>query len=177
LVPLGALREPLDGLARASAFLISRYDEVPSTKAIEAVLRRYNAAAPIFHARTAPANWRDSAGVEFELDFFKDKRAVAFCGLGNPQAFWKTLRRLNIEPAACYAYEDHHQYTPSEIRRLAQHAGDMGADVLLTTVKDAVNLPGDYPAIVGKVKLYWLEIRTEIDRREELFGLIRQKCV
>jgi 3-deoxy-D-manno-octulosonic-acid transferase len=177
LVPLGALREPLEGLDRASALLITRSDEVPTTKAIEAELRRYNAAAPIFHARTVPANWRDSAGVEFELDLFKENRVVAFCGLGNPQAFWKTLRRLNIEPVACYAYEDHHQYTPVEIRRLAQHARDLGADVLLTTAKDAVNLPADYPAIVGKLKFYWLDIRTEIDRREELFGLIRQKCV
>jgi len=174
LVPLGALREPLDGLARAGAFLITRSDEVPSTNALESVLRRYNAAAPIFNARTVPANWRDGDGVEFELDLFKDNRVVAFCGLGNPQAFWKTLRRLNIEPAACYEYEDHHQYTPAEIRRLAQHASDVGADVLLTTAKDAVNLDGDFAAIVGKVKLYWLEIRTEIDRKEELFSLIRQ---
>jgi 3-deoxy-D-manno-octulosonic-acid transferase len=177
LVPLGRLREPLDGLARASAFLITRADEVPTTKPIESVLCGYNAAAPVFHARTVPAQWRDADGAEFEPDRFKDQRAVAFCGLGNPQAFWKTLRRLNIEPAACYAYEDHHQYTPSEIRRLAQHARDLGADALLTTAKDAVNLDPDYAAIMGKVKLYWLGIRTEIDRREELFSLIRQKLV
>jgi len=179
LVPLGRLREPLDGLARASAFLITRADEVPTTRAIESVLRGYNAAAPIFHARTVPARWRDAGGVEFEPDRFKDKRTVAFCGLGNPQAFWKALRRLHIEPLACYEYEDHHLYTPSEIRRLAQHARDLGADALLTTAKDAVNLDADYPSIIGKVeiKLYWLDIGTEIDRGEELFSLIRQKLV
>jgi 3-deoxy-D-manno-octulosonic-acid transferase len=177
LVPLGGLREPLDGLARASAFLITRADEVPATRAIESVLRGYNAAAPIFQARTVPTKWRDAGGVEFEPDRFKDHRAVAFCGLGNPQAFWRTLRRLNIEPVTCYEYEDHHQYTPAEIRRLAQHARDLGADVLLTTAKDAVNLDANYPAIVGKVKLYWLEIRTEFDRKEELFSLIRQLVV
>ena len=65
LVPLGRLREPLDGLARASAFVITRADEVPNTKAIESVLRRYNAAAPVFQARTVPARWRDAAGAEF----------------------------------------------------------------------------------------------------------------
>jgi 3-deoxy-D-manno-octulosonic-acid transferase len=177
LVPLGRLREPLDGLARASAFLITRADEVPTTRAIESVLRGYNAAAPIFHARTVPAKWRDAEGAEFEPNRFQDKRTVAFCGLGNPQAFWKTLRRLHIEPLTCYEYEDHHLYTPSEIRRLAQHALDVGADALLTTAKDAVNLDADYPSIVGKVKLYWLAIGTGIDRREELFSLIRQKLV
>jgi 3-deoxy-D-manno-octulosonic-acid transferase len=172
LVPLGGLREPLDGLARASAFLITRADEAVNTKAIESVLRRYNAAAPIFHARTIPAKWRDAGGAEWEPDNFKNSRAVAFCGLGNPQAFWKTLRRLDIEPLNCYEYDDHHQYTPAEIRRLGQHARDVGADVLLTTAKDAVNLDADYPVIVDPVKLYWLDIRTEIERREELFSLI-----
>ena len=174
LVPLGGLREPLGGLSRADAFLITRADEVPNTKAIESVLRRYNAAAPVFQARTVAAKWRNAEGAGFEPDLFQGNRAVAFCGLGNPQAFWKTLRRLNIEPVARYEYEDHHQYTPAEIRRLARHAHDMGADMLLTTAKDAVNLDADYPAIAGDMKLYWLEIGTEIERKEELFGLIRR---
>ena len=173
LVPLGGLREPLDGLARADAFLITRADEAPNMKAIESVLRGYNSAAPIFHARTVPVRWRDGGEIGFEPEFFKDNRTVAFCGLGNPQAFWKTLRRLGIEPVARYEYEDHHQYTPAEIRRLARHVRDMGADVLLTTAKDAVNLDADYRAIAGEVKLFWLEIGTEIERREELFSLIR----
>ena len=174
LVPVGRLREPLNGLARASAFLITRSDEAPNTKAIESVLRHYNFAAPIFHARTVPAKWSDGDGTEFDPNSFKANRVVAFCGLGNPQAFRKTLRRLGIDPLACYEYEDHHQYTPSEIRRLAQHARDMGANVLLTTAKDAVNLDADYPAIVGDVKLCWLEVGTEIDGMGELLSLIRQ---
>ena len=40
LLPLGRLREPLEGLARASAFLITRSDEAPNTVAISAVLHR-----------------------------------------------------------------------------------------------------------------------------------------
>jgi 3-deoxy-D-manno-octulosonic-acid transferase len=179
LVPLGRLREPLSGLSRASAFVITRSNEAPNTKAIESVVRRYNSAAPVFRARTVPAQWRDAAGGRFEpgqfQNLFKDTRAVAFCGLGNPQAFWKTLRRLGIEPVACYEYDDHHQYTPAEIRRLAQHARDVGAKALLTTAKDAVNLDANYPAIIGGIKLYWLEIRTEIDSHEELLSLIRIK--
>jgi hypothetical protein len=50
----------------------------------------------------------------------------------------------------------------------------MGADMLLTTAKDAVNLDADYPAIMGNVKLRWLDIGTEIDGREELLSLILQ---
>ncbi len=176
LVPLGGLREPLSGLARATAFLMTRADEAPNTKAIEAVVRRYNATAPIFRARTVPLRWRDSAGTEFKADLFKGKHVVAFCGLGNPQAFWETLRRLGIEPVAQYEYEDHHHYTPAEIRLLAQHARDMRADIVLTTEKDEINLDTHYPSIMGEIKLYRLEIGTEVDREQDLFGLIYQRC-
>ena len=179
LLPLGRLREPLKGLARADALLITRANEVPNTNAIEAVLRRYNPSAPIFCAETIPCKWRAADGSEFDPDQFpgviKGLRAIAFCGLGNPQAFWRTLRRGGFEPLACYEYEDHHHYTPLEIRRLARHATDMGARALLTTAKDAVNLDREYPTIIGALKLYWLEVRTEIDRREELLDLIRSR--
>jgi tetraacyldisaccharide 4'-kinase len=175
LVPLGSLREPLSGLARANAFVITRADEAPNVKAIEFVLRRYNPVAPIFHARTVPEKWRGIDGAVLEPEAFRNRHVVAFCGLGNPRAFWKTLRRLGIEPLGCYEYDDHHQYTPSELRRLARHARDLGAEALLTTEKDGVNLDPDYTAIVGDVKLYRLEIKTEIDRKEDLFRLIRQK--
>jgi 3-deoxy-D-manno-octulosonic-acid transferase len=178
LLPLGRLREPLGGLARASAFLITRANEAPNTEAIETVLRGYNAAAPVFRSRTVACQWRTPDGAVVALDHLADLAsevgAVGFCGLGNPQAFWRTLKAIGIRPMASYAYPDHHQYTPLEIRRLARHARDLGAGLLLTTAKDAVNLPADYPAIIGSLKLRWLEVRTEIERSEELFRLIRQ---
>jgi 3-deoxy-D-manno-octulosonic-acid transferase len=172
LVPLGRLRGPLEGLERASAFLITRADEAANTRAIEAVLRRYNAEAPVFCARTTARNWRNPDGEALAPDRLKNVRSVAFCGLGNPQSFWRTLDRIGIEPLSCYEYEDHHQYTPSEIRRLAQHARDIGAEALLTTPKDAVNLDTDYRSIIGSLKLYWLEIGIEIEERKKLLDLI-----
>jgi len=178
LLPLGRLREPLSGLARADAFLITRADEVPNTRAIEAVLRGYNSTAPIFRTHTIACKWRASDGSEIEPEKFaemvKETHAIAFCGLGNPVAFWRTLGKIGIEPLKCYEYDDHHHYTPAELRLLARHARDIGAGLLLTTAKDAVNLDTEYPAIIGALTLYWLEVRTEIDRRPELIGFIRQ---
>lgn len=178
LLPLGRLREPLDGLARADAFLITRADEAPNTKAIEACLRKWNPAAPVLHARTVACRWRAADGSEFAPDqmahVIKDTRAIAFCGLGNPQAFWRTLKQIGIDPLASYTFGDHHQYPPAEINRLARHARDIGAEVLLTTAKDAVNLDPRYPEILGDRRLYWLEVRVEIEREEQLFRLVRQ---
>ncbi len=163
LLPLGRLREPLPGLARADAFLITRADAAPNLPAIEATIRRYNSAAPIFHSSTRPLRWRDSAGIAQPLHALQGVQAVAFCGLGNPESFWGTLANLGIEPLSRYEYGDHHAYTPAEIRRLAQHARDIGADTLITTAKDAVNLDPSYPDIIGQLRLFWIEIGVDID--------------
>ncbi len=174
-LPLGRLREPLESLARADAFILTRADEAPNTKGIESVLRRYNATAPVFRAHTVPRCWAGSGGATIGARELRAARTVAFCGLANPESFRRSLRREGIEPLDWHAYDDHHRYTPSEIRRLARHAADLGADILLTTAKDAVNLDADYPSIIGSVKLYWLEIDIAIDRREELLRLIESR--
>ncbi len=175
LLPLGRLREPLEGLARADAFLITREREASNVDAIESVLRRYNPRAPIFRSRTVPKCWKNHAGETFALDAVPHDNAVAFCGLGNPETFWRTLDRLGFQPLARLDYGDHHRYTPVEIRRLRQHALDLGVDTLLTTAKDSVNLCEDVVETLAPLRLYWLEIELEIDRREELVRLIASR--
>ena len=100
------------------------------------------------------------------------RKAAAFCGLGNPDSFWKSIAALGIAPLEQCAFDDHQRYRPAELRRLARHAVDLGAEVLLTTAKDAMNLDPDYRSIVAPLELYWLEIGMEIDGRERLNALI-----
>ena len=172
LLPLGRLREPLEGLGRADAFVITRADEVPSTKAIEGILRRYNRTARIFHAHTEFREWIGCDGSHVQPRELGEMRTVGFCGLGNPESFWKSLVRLGLEPLERFTYEDHHRYTPAELRRLARRAKDIGATVLLTTEKDMVNLDADFRSIIAPLRLYWLEIGLEIENRGELIRLI-----
>ena len=174
LLPLGRLREPLAGLARASAFLLTRTREAPNVDAIESVIRRYNRDAPVFRSRIEVRQWSGAGGIRLEAGELAGTRAVAFCGLGNPESFWRSLHRVGVEPLDKHHYEDHHRYTPAEVRRLARHALDVGATVLLTTAKDAVNLPLGYRSIIAPLELYWLEIGLEIEGRGELVALIRR---
>jgi tetraacyldisaccharide-1-P 4'-kinase len=55
---------------------------------------------------------------------------------------------------------------------LAEQAVAAGAEVLVTTEKDALNLREDAPRLVAPMKLYWLKIGIEIEREEELLRLI-----
>ena len=176
LIPLGRLREPLEGLARAHAFLVTRANEGNNFDAIAYQLRRYNLTAPIFRARTVPLRWTNHLGDTLFPTEAGALASIAICGLGNPNSFWKTLEQHGITPLEQYSYGDHHRYTPIELRRLARRALDIGAKALLTTEKDAVNLCPDVRAIIKPLNLWWLEIGTEIDGRDELIALIRQNC-
>jgi len=171
--PLGRLREPLESLARASAIVVTRVERGQDTAGIERVVRRYNARAPVFRSRVVPRQWVDLEwGTVRDVSAVKFGRVAAFCGLGSPRAFWRTLEELGIEVAFRWAFRDHHQYRPAEVKRLAEQAAAAGAEALVTTEKDVMNLCEGAPAMVAPGKLFWLKIGIEIDNEEEFLRRI-----
>ncbi len=177
LLPLGRLREPLESLSRADIFVVTRCESGRALEAIERRLRLYNERAPIFHAAVVPECWVEhGSGRRFCLDELKHVRAVAFCGLGNPQSFWSTLRGLNIEPSLRRTFRDHHRYQPDEIRRLAREFVATGAKVAVTTEKDAINLCESAANLMSPLQLCWLKIRCRVEREADLLAAV-ESCL
>jgi tetraacyldisaccharide 4'-kinase len=175
LLPLGRLREPLESLARADAFLITRSRAAVNLPAIVSTLHRYNPEAPVYFAWLENRRWTNLKGETVDASELGGLKSVAFCGLGNPESFWRSLTNVGICPLDRHCYGDHHRYTPSELRRLARHSRESGAEVLLTTAKDAMNLCPEFEAVADPLKVYWLEIGIGIDRREDLLARIERK--
>ncbi len=69
----------------------------------------------------------------------KDK-SLAFCALGNPNNFFEQLRRENFGLISTKTFFDHHFYTQNDISKVEKKAKEHGAEILLTTAKDAVKL-------------------------------------
>ena len=67
-------------------------------------------------------------------------KSFAFCALGNPDSFFAQLRQENFNLAHSRTFSDHHIYRQNEIQKIERDAIRKGADILLTTVKDAVKL-------------------------------------
>lgn len=170
--PAGRLREPLSALRRASAFVITRAEPDRDYTGIRRVLARYNPAAPVFRSRVMPREWVEVETGE-PVMLAHNAPAVAFCGLGNPAAFWRTLSTLEMEIRWRWAFADHHRYKAVELRRLANHARRSHCGLLVTTQKDAVNLPGNAARLVAPARLLWLRIETEIAEREEFIAFLR----
>lgn len=172
--PVGRLREPLAALRRATEIVITRAEVGQDVEAIESRVRQYNSQAPIFRSRVVPREWVDAAsGAVSTVGELKFPRVAAFCGLGEPRSFWRTLEEMGIGMAMQREFRDHHCYTAAELKRLGEQASAMGVDALVTTEKDAMNLcdgAGGLIAteriateLIATTKLYWLRIGIEID--------------
>lgn len=154
LFPKGRLREPFRSLARASAVVITRAEPGRQYAGLVEEIRRHNPSCTIFRAWLAAERPDVPQGV----------RPGAFCGIGQPESFRRTLVALGIEPAFFRVFPDHHHYAESDIQPLLEQA-----PLLLTTEKDLLNLP---PLLQPHPSIRAVPVRLEIDRPDELLELV-----
>jgi tetraacyldisaccharide 4'-kinase len=168
-LPVGRLREPKAALRRAHVIVITRSDHTP---ALEAMVKRYSS-APIFYARTrlleVVALPDGTPGTATSSPERWPRRVFAFCGVGNPRAFFDDLTRWGFELAGCAAFPDHHTYSPTGARRLEAQARAVGSEALLCTEKDVFNLRRVHFA---SLPVYFLRISLEPADPEGLWRAI-----
>jgi tetraacyldisaccharide 4'-kinase len=142
LLPAGLLREPASGLARAQAIVLTRCDQVEpaSLASIERRIRHLNPTATLARAVHEPSGIRTRGGASMDLDAIADMRVFAFCGLGNPEAFFETLRRIGGILTGSRVFDDHHDYTNDCLASVLAEARSNGAQLALTTAKDWTKL-------------------------------------
>jgi tetraacyldisaccharide 4'-kinase len=157
-LPFGRLREHPGNLSRASAIVITRAGCARDLDDLRATITKYAPVAQVFTADTKmsemvilshflsamnPSYDRD----DVDLQNLAHKKAFAFCGIGNPEAFFDQLGRDNFELAGTKSFKDHFAYTRSSIDSVCAAAKTSGAGFLLTTAKDAVKLVGIEPEL------------------------------
>ena len=165
LLPSGRLREPVSALRRADIVVIHRAESAP---AINARIRRYSSAITYFsqakllgiEANRAPTN----GGVEA-----KPKNFFAFCGIGNPSAFFDDLKSWGISIVGYATFRDHHRYSAQDVARLEAQAAATGAESLLCTEKDIYDMPH---GVVAKIPLCFCRIALQFNDEEVLWRSI-----
>lgn len=167
--PLGRLREPLSALARADIVVITRAALSDLAPAVEHWIRRYNPHAPVFQGGLEPEAWVENrTGALIPPNSAPFHRPAAFCGVGNPQAFRRTLVSLGAAPVDFVEFPDHHRYLPRELQRIAHQCRGAGADALITTEKDSINICESCDDLLSPLPLYWLKVRMTV-RNESAF--------
>ncbi len=138
LLPAGLLREPISACRRADILVVTRKSEPPEIEAGDA--RKYS----ICYAHTNLLGFRrhDNAADLLGVSEIGHGPFFAFCGIGNPHAFFSDLSRWQVPIAGESIFRDHHRYTQAAVRQLQKQAQGAGAIALVTTEKDAENLKG-----------------------------------
>ncbi|UCG46170.1 MAG: tetraacyldisaccharide 4'-kinase [Phycisphaerales bacterium] len=139
MLPAGLLREPVKSLKRAHAAIITRSDQVDAAEMarIQDQLRRVNPNLTIVPSIHAPVCAMAVEGDDtISLEQIKGRRVFAFCAIGNPEGFVRTVRAIGADIVGRRLYDDHHDYTQQDIADICREAEDSKADLILTTQKD-----------------------------------------
>jgi tetraacyldisaccharide 4'-kinase len=173
LLPAGLLREPLTALRRAHAAVITRCDLAADAQltGLEETLRSANPNMIIATSTHKPICARSAEPNEISLKDLRGKNIFAFCGIGNPQAFIKTIRKLQLNLVGSKIYNDHYNYTDSDTADIYEEARYLDADLVLTTQKDWIKTARPTPT--KDILLAYLVIELRFLKGEDkLIGLI-----
>jgi tetraacyldisaccharide 4'-kinase len=168
LLPRGLLREPPSSLRRAGVIMLTRCDQVAAVDRdrLRHEVRRLAPQVSLVETVHCPLEWVNSAGRTAPLDLVRNQPVAAFCGIGNPEAFHRTLVSLHARPAAFRTYADHHRYTRGDLQQLSEWARRQPEDSLLaTTQKDLVKLR--LTELAGR-PLWALRIGLQVESGEDI---------
>lgn len=170
MLPTGNLREPISAMTRADILVFTRTETVPGTEAAIEKFQGY----PVFSAATRLIGFRRfDAGIQaLSAQEIGPGPFYAFCGIGNPRAFFQDLQNWKMPLADRCEFADHHRYDARDARELEQAAQRAGAKALVTTEKDAQNLVGvsfsALPVLIAMIDL-------EVSKEHAFLSLVREK--
>ena len=150
MLPAGLLREPVAALRRADAVVITRCDQLGEAELtqLEEKLQQANPDMIIARSIHKPVCAKSLERKEISIEELKDKKIFAFCGIGNPDAFLGTIKKLGLNLAGSKVYNDHYHYTDNDIARILEEAGRLKTDLILTTQKDWTKVISDFQSSI-----------------------------
>jgi tetraacyldisaccharide 4'-kinase len=164
LFPRGLLREPLSGIARSQAVVLTRAASVDARRRSEirhVLTTACRGALPKvwIEATHRPVRLRSATSATQPLDRLAGARIAAFAGIGNPAAFRASLENLGATLAGFRPFPDHHAYTTADLQAVGDWAAGLRADLVVTTLKDLVKARVD---TLADIPLFALEIALEL---------------
>ncbi|HIJ79091.1 MAG: tetraacyldisaccharide 4'-kinase [Desulfobulbaceae bacterium] len=157
--PGGELREPFSALKRAHSFVVTGVDNSNrnNVESFQRLLKGVFPEKPVFLGEYLPVSLLSSKHAKtYPIDKGKRLPVFGFAGIANPEAFRHTLKKEKFLLTGFRSFNDHHQYTASDVNALVDSALARKARALITTEKDFVKLKpffGDFPILALKIEL------------------------
>ena len=173
-LPAGTLREMPGALGNADAIILTRVDAIPAPdlERLLASCGKLSRGKTLCKTIHSPKQIRPINGTEgTSPENLAGQKVGLFCGIGNPWGFLATVQNLEAEVVSLHFLPDHCPYDETQLARLAERFDMHGADIVLTTEKDAVKIGNRWP---GKTPLHILSVEIAfIAGQEQLEELLR----
>ena len=176
VLPRGILREPIQNIRRADYIFLTKSDGSHKIEHLKRFIRRHTKRAEIIECCHKPQYLVKlfSGGEKTPLSKLNGLRVAALSAIARPESFEGFLRQLGAELILADHYADHHRYTQQELIDFVNQAKEAGAEMIVTTEKDAVRMPRldrcDVP-------IYYLRIQIDIlSGRENFDQCISRIC-
>jgi tetraacyldisaccharide 4'-kinase len=97
---------------------------------------------------------------EITPDILQRKRVLLFCGLANPDSFFRLAEKQIRHVEKTIAFPDHVSYTNEQLHDIKSEFVYYNCDLAFTTEKDAVKLRAKG---VPRMPIYYFTLRTEFE--------------
>ena len=170
VLPRGLLREPIRNIRRADYIFLTKSDGSEKLRHLKAFLRRQNHHAEIIECCHKPQYLEDvfQRGSRLPLEYLKGKKVASISAIANPASFNAFLSELGSDIVAETHFADHHRYRQQEMIDFINAAKAAGAELIMTTEKDAVRMPRldrrDIPILFLRVQIDILSGQENFDQ-------------
>ena len=154
ILPAGPLRENLSALVRADCVIING----KKNKDIEKKIFNKNEKIKIFYVNYKSQN----------IDELKNKKIIAFAGIGNPENFFDLLKNNKLEIVETIKFPDHYEYSEKQLENLLDKV-KKNDHVLVTTEKDYFRISEKY-----KKNIKFLKIKINIEDKNQFIEEIKK---
>lgn len=139
-LPLGRLREPVDGVSRADHVLLTRSERCSAEwlDQVKSYFKQMHPGLPVDPAFTEIRGFRSLSGDDFPVE--NVGTCLAFSAIGEPDGFLHTLKSAGGTPRHEVRFPDHHHYRVRDLDSLIRQADEHHCESLVCTAKDAVKV-------------------------------------
>ncbi|MCB1106666.1 MAG: tetraacyldisaccharide 4'-kinase [Chlamydiia bacterium] len=169
-LPRGYLRDSPKRLEKADAIVVNHIHDLNHFHAVEKEVSQWSS-APVIGTRMVPSEVETFCG-ERHLDL-RGRRIGAFCGLGKPESFFKTVGEMGGVVAEKWILPDHIGPTAESLNLFVQKCMERGCDIIVCSEKDWVKLSidQDIPIPIGFLKAE-MEVVTGKERYRALLDSV-----
>jgi len=164
LLPWGKLREPFKNINRSNAIVFTKTDNLTPPN-IHAEVQSLLKGSQFFSTMIPVLMKYNSLGYHKSLT--PAKPLFAFCGIGEPDSFFKSIKQLDLKLGGNRIFSDHQEYTESVITELSAQIKSSNCTAIITTEKDLVKLPDsfldEFDTLVIKIEMEFETEKTVLD--------------